>query len=67
MILVSGHIANDLNVGDKKIVNDNKNNIFLSIFLNLNNKHLKKINNKSKEMLRCINLIHSKDRPILNR
>tara|TARA_B100001027_G_scaffold191377_1_gene145669 strand:+ start:307 stop:513 length:207 start_codon:yes stop_codon:yes gene_type:complete len=38
--LVSGHIAKDLNVGDKNIENDKIKSMFLSIFSNLNNKHL---------------------------
>ena len=40
---MSGQIAKDLNVGDKNIEIDNKNRIFLSIFLNFKVKHLKKI------------------------
>tara|TARA_Y100000816_G_C25820193_1_gene429190 strand:+ start:409 stop:540 length:132 start_codon:yes stop_codon:yes gene_type:complete len=38
--LLSGQIAIDLNVGDKKITNDSKNNSFLSIFENFRSKHL---------------------------
>ena len=43
MILLSGQIAKDLNVGDKKIEIDNKNKIFLSLFSNFKDRHLKKI------------------------
>ena len=40
---MSGQIARDLNVGDKNIEIDNKNKIFLSIFLNFKHRHLKNI------------------------
>ena len=42
IILVSGQIAKDLKVGDKKIENEKINSMFLSILSNLNDKHLKK-------------------------
>tara|TARA_B100000900_G_scaffold398215_1_gene399349 strand:- start:476 stop:751 length:276 start_codon:yes stop_codon:yes gene_type:complete len=42
IILVSGQIAKDLKVGDKKIENEKIKSIFFSIFSNLNDRHLKK-------------------------
>ena len=42
IILVSGQIAKDLKVGDKKIENEKINSMFFSILSNLNDKHLKK-------------------------
>ena len=40
IILVSGQIAKDLNVGDKKIENEKTKSKFFSMLLNLINKHL---------------------------
>ena len=40
IILVSGQIDSDLNVGDKKIDKDKTNNNFLSILENFSIKHL---------------------------
>ena len=40
IILVSGQIDSDLNVGDKKIDKDKINNIFLSTLENFSIKHL---------------------------
>ena len=40
IILVSGQIAKDLNVGDKKIENEKIKSMFFSILKNFNDKHL---------------------------
>ena len=67
MILLSGQIAKDLNVGDKKIEIDNKNKIFLSLFSNFKDKHLKKIYIRLILILRWKNLIKSKLKPIFEK
>ena len=59
IILESGHIDNDLNVGDRKIEIESKNKTFLSVFLNFIFKHLKNKKINMRLILRWINLIIS--------
>ena len=60
-----GHIAKDLNVGDKNIDNESNNNIFFSIPENFNTKHLQKKIIKRSDKFKCINLKLSEENPIL--
>ena len=60
-----GHIAKDLNVGDKNIVKESNSNIFFSILENFNTKDLQKKNIKKSDKFKCKNLILSKENPIL--
>ena len=66
MILLSGQIAKDLNVGDKKIEIDNKNKIFLSLFSNFKDRHLKKYI-LADTYIEWKNLIKSKLKPIFEK